>query len=379
MSSAFARPIWKERTCEWCGCIYRGIIPQAQTDQAVATAVQSGRDLSSLLGKAKSSAATLPCPGCGAKPHYAVALWRFGFHAAVVVFSIAAAIFLGLAATNRWLVGENFFFVASVVVAAGLFLHLVAWKWNPNYDRAAQQRRGESAADCGQLAVMVGPTRPAERPRYPSLPMLAIPCALISAAAPASAALLLGVEKPPKITQTVQVKEVVVAGDRNVTASWDGGFRSVSGLYKTLKGKVTLTNAAEFGLPSTVEYHLHQDSWSGDTIDDNGDSPGRIQVGLAIPNENKIKGQTLKYRVEIEVEYPVRVSSTQFLEAKAAYTHDFSIRVATDEEAAKIARYNKAGAKVALVNVLGFFAGLLVAWAAVGAWNPGDAGLPVAD
>ena len=379
MSSAFARPIWKERTCEWCGCVYRGLIPQAQTDLAVATAVQSGRDLSYLLGKAKSSAATLPCPGCGAKPHYAVALWRFGFHMAVVVLSIAGAIFLGLAAFNRWLVGENFFFVASVVVAAGVFLHLVAWKWNPNRDIAAQQRRGESAADGGQLLVMVGPTRPAERPRYPSVPMLAIPCALLSAAAPASTALLLGVEKPPRIAQTVQVKEMVQAGDRNVVASWDGGFKSVSGLYKTLKGKVTLTNGAEFGLPPAVEYHLHQDSWSGDTIEDAGDSQGRIQVGLAIPNEPKIKGKTLAYRVEIEVEYPVRVSSTQFLEAKAAYTHDFSIRVATDEEVAKAARFGEAGAKVFLANLVGLFAGLLVAWAAVGAWNPGDAGLPVAD
>lgn len=379
MFESLARPIWKERTCMSCGCVYRGRIPLPKTEEAVATAVRTGRDLTALLSSANSTAATIPCPGCGVRPHYVVAAWRAGFHVAVVVATIAATIALGVVAVNRTLTGDAFYFAAASTAAAVALLHLVAWHWNPNRNRAAQQRLGDSASDDGRLIVMRDSTREPGPGAYPRWPHLAIPCALVAAAAPLSTVLFLGVEKPPKIVQTVQVKEMVKAGDRDVVASWDGGFKSVSGLYKTLKGNVALKNATALGLPPAVEYHLHQDSWSGDTIDDQGDSQGRIQVRLVIPNDPKVKGKTLDYRVEIEVEYPVRISSTQFLEAKASYTHDFSIRVATDDEVAKANNFGKASVGVAISGVAGLLAGLVVVLAAVGAWNPTDDGRPVAD
>jgi hypothetical protein len=378
--SAFANPIWKERSCPWCGCVYRGLIPQAQTDAAVAAAVHSGRTLTALLAGAKSTAISLPCPGCGARPHYSVAAWRCGFHFAIVGFSVAAAVLLGLAAVNKWLSGENFYFVAAAVVAAAGFLHLVAWNWNPNLDRAGQQRRGESAVEDGRMALVVGPMRSPEQPKYPSWPSLALPCALISAVAPASAVLLLGVEKPPTIAQTVQVREVVKAGDTDVAASWDGGFKSVSGRYRTKTGKVTLLNAKALGISPDVRYVLHNDNWDGgNRVEDEGDLPPRIEVILAIPNDPKVKGRTLEFRAELTVIYPVRVNATQFDDVTREYSHDFRIRVATDAEVAAVNKFNKAGFAVVGMNILGFLAGALVAMAAVGAWNPGDTGLPVAD
>jgi len=36
MFAALAKPIWKQTTCPSCGCVYRGRIPPAKAEEAVA-------------------------------------------------------------------------------------------------------------------------------------------------------------------------------------------------------------------------------------------------------------------------------------------------------------------------------------------------------
>jgi len=177
----------------------------------------------------------------------------------------------------------------------------------------------------------------------------------------------------------VQVRGLVKAGDKGVVAGWTAKFQSIGGQYRTPQAKVTLKNAAALGLPAEVRCQLHQDSWSGTRIEDVGDSHPQIQIKLDIPDDPKIKGKALEYRVEASIEYPVRVGRDQFREVDAKYEHDFVIRVATDEEVAAVASFNKAGLVVAGINAAGFFAGLVVCMAAIGAWTIRDHGTPCAD
>jgi hypothetical protein len=365
---------WKERTCGSCGCVYQGKISQLPE-----TALSQYQSMETRVRNADSALVKHPCPGCGAKHPLAVAKFRMMMHLVILVPSLIAGIALAVTTGKKSIDQAGFTVAAGAIGGAILLMHLVAWMWKPKATLAVEEwaQARPDRLTSHEIQTVSGPTHRPIGERYPRWGLLAFPCMLLCALAPASAYQLLFVETPPTIEQSVNVKSMVKPGDRNVRVSWPGGFSSVNGLYRTKSGRVTIKNAPKLGIPNLIVYKLHQDNWTGRTIyteKDARDVNPEVVVEIDIPNMPEAMGQPLELEAEIDVEYPVRSGQKEFLVRSMKYKKEFNVKVASAEEVAKTVDFNKAGFVAVGGNVIGFFAGLMVSLAAAGRMSSKDDG-----
>jgi hypothetical protein len=365
---------WKERTCGSCGCIYQGKISQLPE-----TALSQYQSMETRVRNADSALLKQPCPGCGAKHPITVAKIRLVMHMVILVVGLIASVVLAVMTGTKRIDQTNFTIAAGAIGGGILLLHLLAWMWKPKaelQDEEWMQAR-QNNFHGNDIQVVHGPQQRPIGEKYPRWFLLSFPCMMLCALAPASAYPLLFVESPPNIEQSVNVKPIVIAGDRNVKVSWAGGFSSVNGLYRTKTGRVTIRNAAKLGLPNLIVYKLHQDDWSGRTIHtakDGTDYKPEVVVEIDIPKMPEAVGQTLELEAEIDVEYPVRSGQKEFLVRTMKYKKEFNVKVASEEEVAKVVSFNTAGFWAMGGNTIGAFAGLLLALGAAGRISSKDDG-----
>jgi hypothetical protein len=228
-------------------------------------------------------------------------------------------------------------FAAAAVAVPGLALagvvaHLLIAAANPNRRRAENLARGHADVAAGTTEVLLH-GRPGDIGQPFSWTARYMAGILLAAAAPL--ALLLPAYFRVRLDRITNpdLRPTIVAPGMSFTAPFPPPtFRSVHGWWSAT-AKVEVLNAAETHAPPTLPA-VSQSAWGGHraAADAPRTTPADLHVGVVIPDDLALEGQTLNLRATLTVVYPTRMAADSLDKNTITVTHEFPVIIAPQAE-----------------------------------------------
>jgi hypothetical protein len=327
---------WKQHSCFACGCVYRYLVSCSAQDTGGLEVIAHERAAKKAVAKLQEAVEARPCPTCGlVQPEMAGkkkeswhALTWFGF----TVLGAAAAVLAG----TQVVPFEQAAVGAAAVAGGGVLLHLmIAFSGG---GRGAGLRRAQAQAAAGTTVVVQpgdanGPM-PAPR-RWTARQTLGT---LLSAAAGLAflySAHVVATRQPPD-DPTPNLPKAAPGRPYKVVFE-NPPFKSVEGRWSATPTAV-LVNYKELGLPKTVAATSNAAPYA-DSIrveaKATNETPKDLFANVIVPDDPKLGGKTLKFKVTLNVVYPVRLNKDTFDQKVTTVSREVTIRASTEAEIAE--------------------------------------------
>ncbi len=288
--------IEKQHTCIACGCVFRYRIDPTST-------------VGGMTRMDRKMVANHPCPTCG-RYQPEMVMWSKVWHPLTAFFTLFALLIILCLATAKS--GPAHSTLAQVSVALFTLIalvHLGTALADPNADRNDNLERAQLEVARRKLELVSAghPDRPARLPR--NFTFWHVPALLLVLAGPV--AFCYPICYPAPVAEVPTNPEldpsVVSPGDEVKYTFTKLRLEAINGDVWRGKPTVRVQNAAELGLPETLEAEGNDRQWTTKLTVPRGsrNSQFRPWVRIRIPKSAKLEGKTLRLAITMPVTYAV--------------------------------------------------------------------------